>query len=108
MSLTCPTCHKEINQGDAFCLSCGTPLSSTKPILRAQRIKIYVLSFLLAPFGLYWFFKYRNENDLEKKLLASRVLWITVVAIIFMITSTILTLNTYNNLIDSYFTGYGF
>ena len=107
MNQTCPSCHKEIKQEDTFCSHCGTQISTSKPISKAQKIKVYVLSFLLAPFGLYWFFKYRNEEDPEKKLVAKRVLWITIAAVIFVIATSITAANSYNKLINSYIYGYG-
>lgn len=67
-----------------------------------------MLSFLLAPFGLYWFFKYNKEDDIEKKLVAKRVLWITIAAIIFVLFSGVLAANTYSKLLTNYTRIYGF
>ena len=108
MTQTCPSCHEEINEEDTFCSHCGTQLTSTKPLSRAQKIKIYVLSFLLTPFGLYWFFKFKKEMDPEKRLVANRALWITVAAIVFILAYGIVVATTYSILLNSYSVGYGF
>lgn len=108
MDQTCPKCHQEISWDDAFCSHCGVQLSQSIPISKAKKIKVYLLSFLLAPFGLYWFFKYAKSNDPEKKKVANRVVWITAAAIIFIVSSSILAANAYHKLLDTYLYGYGF
>jgi uncharacterized membrane protein YvbJ len=108
MNLVCPKCGLNINDNDAFCSHCGEQIVSNISLSKAQKIKVYVLSFLLAPFGLYWFFKYRKENDPEKILVAKRVLWITIATILFMLISSIMAANSYSKLLNGSIYGYGF
>ena len=45
-----------------------------------NKVKIYAISFFLAPVGLYWFFKYFRSADLGYKKVAYTALWITLAA----------------------------
>jgi len=112
MITTCPTCGKNVNPEDIFCAQCGTKLLDRNcPVHTNQKIRIYVLSFLVAPFGLYWFFKFYNDDNPYKKGVAKNVLWITVIAVVFMIISGIYTISLYTKLLNSYMSNatlYGF
>ena len=47
----------------------------------AQRIKIYLVSILLAPLGLYWFFKYFKDENMNKRKVAYLALYITIIVL---------------------------
>jgi uncharacterized membrane protein YvbJ len=86
MKEKCPFCNNEINLTDKFCPNCGNKLPEEDlPFSIAQRVKIYSFSVLLAPFGLYWFFKYFKNESLEKRKVAFNVLYISIVMIIVLI-----------------------
>lgn len=104
----CPNCNEQIDNGKIFCPDCGTKLPLKNSISKAQEITVYILSFLLVPFGLYWFFKYKKENDPQKNLIANRILWITVATIVFILISAIFAANYYRQLINDLSSGYGF
>jgi membrane-associated HD superfamily phosphohydrolase len=106
MSTICPDCKQKVSETDVFCSHCGKQLSFDQPLSGLQKFKIYAVSFLLAPFGLYWFFKYYREGGEEKKMIAKRVLIITVVAIVTMILMGIVSARLYKNLLDQYSTLY--
>ena len=103
MKEKCPFCNKEINQTDKFCPNCGNKLPEKDlPFSTAQKVKIYLLSIFLAPFGLYWFFKYfKNENG-EKRKLAFNVLFISIVMIIVLIIINFYFVKALQTYIDSY------
>ena len=82
----CPFCNKEIDSTDKFCPKCGNRLPErNSSFTTGQKIKIYLLSVILAPLGLYWFFKfYKNENP-EKRKVAFYSLYITIFMIVVLI-----------------------
>ena len=82
----CPFCNKEIDSTDKFCPKCGNRLpESNSSFTVGQKVKIYLLSVILAPLGLYWFFKfYKNENP-EKRRVAFYSLYITIFMIVVLV-----------------------
>lgn len=103
MNTTCPKCGKNIEPGDVFCSHCGTKiLDNTTPLSTGQKIKIYLVASLLAPLGLYWFFKFYKEENPYKKSVAKNVLWITAIALVLMLILGIYTIKIYTKLLNSY------
>lgn len=82
-NLNCPFCGKEIRPTDTYCPTCGTKIPDVNlPFSTWQKIKIYAISFFLAPLGLFWFIKYfRNDNPAKKKT-AYIALYITIATIV--------------------------
>jgi uncharacterized membrane protein YvbJ len=103
MKEKCPHCNKEIDLTDKFCPNCGNKLPEKDlPFSTGQKLKIYMVSVFLAPFGLYWFFKFFKNENIEKRKVAYNALYISIVMIIviFIINSYFVkTLRTY---VDSY------
>lgn len=87
MKEKCPFCNKDIEPSNNFCPNCGKQIpEGNVDFPSGQKVKIYILSALLAPLGLYWFFKYfKNENP-NKRRVAYTALYITVVMIIILVT----------------------
>lgn len=82
ISQTCPFCDKEVGTTDILCPACGKKLPDKNlPFSTAQKIKIYFFSIVLAPLGLYWFFKYFRNVDESKRRVAYIVLLITVITL---------------------------
>jgi uncharacterized BrkB/YihY/UPF0761 family membrane protein len=57
-------------------------MQSPTPLSIRKKLTIYILSVVLAPFGLYWFFKYVRNPDYENRKVAWIVLMLTVVAVV--------------------------
>ena len=86
MDTICTICQKTVPAGSLFCPNCGVSMQNIDPpFSTGYKIKVYILSVLLAPFGLFWFFKYFNAVDGDKRKLAYTALVITISAIMFMI-----------------------
>ena len=82
----CPFCTKEIIPTDTFCSSCGNKLPEEDiAFSKTQRIKIYLVSIVVAPFGLYWFFKYFKNNNADKRKTAFVAFYLTIVTL-FVVT----------------------
>lgn len=103
MKERCPICNNEINLTDKFCPNCGNKLPDKDlPLSTTQKVKIYTSSILLAPFGLYWFFKYfKNENS-EKRKVAFNVLYISILMVITLIVINFYFVKALQTYIDSY------
>lgn len=86
MKEKCPFCNNKIDPTAIFCPNCGKKLPERNaPLTTGKKIKIYLLSVLLAPFGLYWFFKFfKNENP-ENRKTALCSLYITIFMIIVIV-----------------------
>jgi len=99
MNTVCPKCQKEIDPNDAFCPSCGKKVEVPGGELTScQKVKIYLISFIFTPFGLYWFFKYfRNEDPAVRKI-GNYALFITLFSLII----SVVALKTYVNSISDY------
>jgi hypothetical protein len=110
MNPTCPICLKEVSSTDTFCPNCGHKLPNKNAQLTGgQKIKIYSTSILLAPFGLYWFFKYFRSEDIEKRKVAYYVLVLTliVLAVVIVINAVFIKemvayANLYNSILGTY------
>lgn len=47
-----------------------------------QKVKVYLISFMLTPLGLYWFFKYFRHEDKEVKKVGYTALMLTLAALV--------------------------
>src|SRR5688572_26935693 len=86
MTFNCPFCDVPIQAQDVFCPHCGKKLPDKNlPLSFGHKFKIYFLSTILAPLGMYWFFKYFRSEDPTKKKLAYYVLFITIVMLLLSV-----------------------
>ncbi len=101
MSMFCPNCGKELNEILNFCPYCGKEIEPQKKELSlGNKVKIYIGSLVLAPFGLYWFFKYFRDEKNKKVAYIS-----LVITIISLVTATVVTIgyiNSINDYLDKY------
>lgn len=85
-----------------FCPQCGAKIIKTDSQLNiGQKIKIYSISVIFAPFGLYWFFKYYRSAEKSKRQLAYIVLCITIVVVVFSVVTGVYTLKAFRSYMDS-------
>ena len=94
-TVTCPKCHTEVRTTDYFCFNCGTNLKPVPPStsLQAQLI-LYLKSFLLPPFGIYWAIAYFKQKDSRSKVVGCVAIGVTLLALTILVILT-------NNLIKS-------
>ena len=105
MNEKCSVCGKEINNSDKFCPNCGVSIENlinTSGFTLTQKIKFYTLSVVLAPLGLYWFFKYFKNEDVEKRKVAFNVLYITLIMIVLLIVINIYFVRALQTYLESY------
>lgn len=78
MSYICTSCAKLVTTTGEFCPFCGQQnIEEEVGLSNGEKVKIYILSFVLAPLGLYWFIKYFKSEDAEKKKIGNVALIIT-------------------------------
>lgn len=106
---TCPFCGHGIEAKDIFCSKCGKELPKVNtPLSLNQKIKIYAVDVFLAPFGLYWFFKYFRNEEKTKRKVAFNSLYITLVMIVFIVLINYFFLKSVNTYIGRFdFAGLG-
>ncbi|MBW6441472.1 zinc ribbon domain-containing protein [Patescibacteria group bacterium] len=105
MNEKCSICNNEVGVLDKFCPNCGTKIESdiaTLGFSTIQKIKFYTLSIILAPLGLYWFFKYFKSEDIEKKKVAFNLLYISIIMIVLLIVVNLYFVKALNSYLESY------
>ena len=108
MNVLCPKCQKEIDADVNFCPYCGSNLNPKRKILTSiQKIKIYLGSFFLSPFGLIWFFKYFRDEEPENKKTAYVSLVITLVSLVFILITLSKYINSLSSIMEMYNTDLG-
>jgi len=95
----CPTCHTPVALNANFCPQCGhkfkePPLSTSV----GRQLFLYLFSFLLAPLGLHFAFKYIRQPDAKARTIGIIILLLTIVAIALVI---ILTKTVYSSIYGS-------
>ena len=80
--IICPTCHASVPDSAYFCPNCGRNL---KPKLEStgigRQIVVYLVSFFLAPLGLFWAFKYLRQTDNKSKMIGGVSIALTIIAL---------------------------
>ena len=103
MNTLCPNCKKEIDSDSNFCPYCGHKSDTTKAALTStQKRRIYIASFFLTPFGLFWFFKYFRDDKPENRKAAYISLIFTFVPLILIVVTMGKYINSLSSVIDAY------
>ncbi|MDD4931672.1 MAG: zinc ribbon domain-containing protein [Candidatus Colwellbacteria bacterium] len=79
----CPSCRFPAIQDAYFCYNCGKPLRpKLESISIGKEIIVYLVSFFLAPLGLYFTVKYIRQPGEVSRRIAIISMIITAVAVI--------------------------
>ena len=102
-------CNMKAGLEDKYCSSCGRELPKTiNTVPLSRKIKIYLMSVFLAPFGIYWFFKYFRSTDEDKRKLGFYCLYITIVMVIILVIVNYFFIKSVNSYVNNYnFSIYG-
>ncbi len=93
--MVCSACNASMLRSANFCPNCGKPLRTIPPATSVSRqIVVYLVSFFIAPFGLWFAWKYLKQNDEKSKIIG-------LVAIAFTIVSVAITVWTIAGLFNS-------
>jgi len=98
----CSACNTSVPSSSHFCLNCGTPLKK-KPIPTScsRQIIIYMISFFLAPFGLWYAWKYIKQGDGKAKRIGIASIAITVTSLALSLWTTVELINSLGPLLKS-------
>ncbi len=99
MSYVCTSCQKLVETPGDFCPFCGQQNIEAPPGLsNGQKMKIYSVSFFLAPLGLIWFFKFYKDEDPLKRKAGYYALAITLVVVFGSLITGKLILNKFEKI----------
>lgn len=81
----CPKCNLPVSPVVYFCPNCGTQLKQKLvQISGMKQLGLYLLSFFLAPLGLYFAIKYLKQSDPQTRIVG----WIIIVLTFLSISLT--------------------
>jgi hypothetical protein len=80
--MVCSTCSAPIPSSANFCPNCGRGLKK-KPLSTAlsRQVIVYLVSFFLAPFGLWYAWKYLKQEDNKSKIIGVTAIALTAISI---------------------------
>jgi len=105
----CPKCHVEVRSTDYFCFNCGNNLKPKPPETTvAKQILIYVGSFLLPPFGIYWAVPYLKQKDAKSKGIGIAAIVITILAFVFVAIWTKNFVTSFNKQLQTQMDSFGY
>ena len=80
--ITCSSCNTPMMPSANFCSNCGKALRIRPPSTTVtKQIIVYLISFFLAPFGLYYAWKYLRQGDRTSKIIGIVAVSLTIVAV---------------------------
>ena len=96
----CPSCHAVVSEAAYFCSNCGKPLKAQpESISIGRQIVVYLISFFLAPFGLFFAFKYLKHPDKKSRTIGMIIIALTIFAIfITLFTARVFLETIYQNI----------
>jgi hypothetical protein len=78
----CPYCKVSAPFSANYCLNCGRKLSPAIPSTSfSKQIIIYLVSFFLAPLGLFYAWKYLKQDDKKSKTIGAIAIALTVISV---------------------------
>jgi hypothetical protein len=104
----CQTCHQPVQENFYFCPNCGKNLKPSPPSTSiSDQILLYLKSLLLPPMGIIWGFRYLRQSDTKSKVIGLIAISVTIIEIIWLIQTTVYTINTVNQQINQQMKLYG-
>jgi hypothetical protein len=80
--MLCSACNAFIPSSANFCPNCGRRLRAIPPATTLSRQTIvYLISFFLAPFGLWFAWKYLKQDDIRSKKIGIVAIALTVISV---------------------------
>jgi hypothetical protein len=80
--IICPSCCAPMLSSANFCSNCGKALRALPPATSVPRqILVYLVSFFLAPLGLWYAWKYLRQDDRKSKIIGTVAIALTIAAV---------------------------
>jgi uncharacterized OB-fold protein len=100
--MVCPACNSAVLSSANYCPNCGKRLRTIPPSTSASKqIVVYLISFFLVPFGLWYAWKYLRQEDNKSKIIGVVSIALTVVSLAISIWATADLFNSITQLLKS-------
>jgi hypothetical protein len=87
--MVCSSCRASVPPPANFCPNCGKPLRTIPPATSvSMQIIVYLISFFIAPFGLWYAWKYLKQDDEKSKIIGVVTIALTIAAVAVAIWTT--------------------
>jgi hypothetical protein len=87
--IVCSSCNAKMMPSANYCSNCGNSLRTMPPATSvARQIIVYLISFFLAPLGLWYAWKYLKQDDQTSKIIGAVSIALTIVAVALAIWTT--------------------
>jgi hypothetical protein len=82
IGMVCSACNASVPSSANFCPNCGKGLRAIPPATTLSRqIIVYLISFFVAPFGLWYAWKYLKQEDIKSRKIGIAAIALTVISI---------------------------
>jgi hypothetical protein len=100
--IICLSCNAQMISSANFCSNCGKPLRTLPPATSvSKQIIVYLVSFFLAPFGLFYAWKYLKQDNRKSKIIGAVAIALTIVSITVTIWTAVGLFNSVSRYFDS-------
>jgi hypothetical protein len=100
--MVCSVCNAAVPSSANFCPNCGKRLRTIPPVTSVSRqIVVYLISFFIAPFGLWYAWKYLRQDDNKSKTIGVVAIVLTVISVAITIWTTAGLFNSASQLLKS-------
>jgi hypothetical protein len=100
--IVCSSCNAQTISSANFCPNCGKSLRAIPPATSvSKQIIVYLVSFFLAPFGLWYAWKYLKQADRTSKIIGTVAIALTIVSIALVLWTTAGLFNLIGGFFDS-------
>ena len=87
--IICSSCRARMLPSANFCSNCGKALRVLPPATTvSKQIVVYLISFFLAPFGLWYAWKYLKQDDRTSRIIGTVAVVLTIAAVALAIWAT--------------------
>jgi uncharacterized OB-fold protein len=100
--IKCKECGREISDEAPACPNCGKP-QKNKPVATSlsKQITVYLVSFFLPPFGLWYAWKYLKQTDAKSKKIGWATIILTIISLAITAWLTGKVANSMNQAVNS-------
>ena len=100
--MVCSTCNAAVPSSADFCPKCGRRLRTIPPATSVSRqTVVYLISFFVAPFGLWYAWKYLKQDDNKSKAIGVVAIALTIISVAITVRTTAGLFNSASQLLNS-------
>ena len=100
--MVCPACKASVQSSANFCPNCGRRLRTTPPATSvSKQVIVYLVSFFLAPLGLWYAWKYLKQDDNKSRKIGVAAIALTIISVAITIWTVVGLFNSVSPLVRS-------